>query len=292
MPYNRGLGGPIVPADELLALFSERPYVVAFLASFLVIATAERGWPRALFWLAGGAFVGWLMEFSSIRTGFPFGFYDYHEENFPDELWIGGVPFFASLSFAFLSYFGYSAACTFLSPLERRGRDVQRRSDPRVDGSLQALVLAAVITTWIDTVIDPVAHLGRYWFLGDLYAYDGGGLHLDVPLTNYGGWLFTSLAIVLLNQGFDALLRARSLPPRGFHLPLKPLWALGSLLGNLAFMLAVSAYLLTAGVPADEPVAGVFVSGLLLSGLFVAFAALMVSRGLSRPGPLPAEAPA
>ena len=117
--------------DALTAMLTERPYVLAFLAAFLVISSAERGMRRTLFWLASGTFLGWLMEFSSIRTGFPFGSYTYHEANFPDELWLGGVPFFASLSFAFLTYFGYSIARTFLSVLERRG-NWPRRSRRRI----------------------------------------------------------------------------------------------------------------------------------------------------------------
>jgi putative membrane protein len=264
-------------------MFTERPYVVAFLATFVVIAWAERGWPRMLCWLATGTFIGWLMEFSSVRTAFPFGDYTYREANFPDELWLGGVPLFASLSFAFLTYFGYSLACTFSSRLERRGVDVQRRPDAHIDGSLQVLLLAALITTWIDTVIDPVAHLGKYWFLGDLYVYRSQGFHFDVPLSNYGGWLLTSVCIVFVNQRADALLRWRGVPARGFHLPAMPLWALGTVLGNFAFMLSVTVYLLTADtVPPTEPIGQLLASGLALSGLFVAFASLMLWRGLER----------
>ena len=270
--------------EALTAMLADRPYVVAFLAAFLVISGSERGWQRTLFWLASGTFLGWLMEFSSVRTGFPFGSYAYHQESFPRELWIGGIPFFASLSFAFLTYFGYSAACTFLSPLERRGSDIQREADPRVDGSFRVLLLAALVTTWADTVIDPVAHLGEYWFLGDLYAYQGSGFHFDVPLSNYAGWLFTSLCIVFVNQRFDAWLHSRrAVSPQGFHLPLQPMWAVASILGNFAFMMGVTVYLLTSDrVPSTVPIGQVLASGLALSGLFLAFAALMIRRGLAR----------
>ena len=44
--------------DELIAMLTERPYVVAFLVSFIVIAWAERGWQRMLFWLVSGTFLG------------------------------------------------------------------------------------------------------------------------------------------------------------------------------------------------------------------------------------------
>jgi putative membrane protein len=271
-------------------MFSERPYVVAFLASFLVIAWAERGWRRTLFWLASGTFLGWLMEFSSIRTSFPFGDYSYHEDNFSNELWIGGIPLFASLSFAFLTYFGYSIACTLLSRLEWRGNDLQRVAGARIDGSIAVLLLAAVLTTWVDTVIDPVAHLGRYWFLGDLYAYSDGGVHFDVPLSNYAGWLFTSALIVFVNQRFDGWLSSRErTSERGFFLPFKPLWAIGSVLGNFAFMLGVTVYLIGADdVPSSVPVEGVLASGLALSCAFAVFAAFMIRRGLARPSLEPA----
>ncbi len=273
--------------DAFIAMFRERPYVVAFLASFLIIAWSERGWQRTLFWLASGTFLGWLVEFSSTHNGFPFGHYAYHDSNFPDELFIGGIPFFASLSFAFLTYFGYSAACAFLSPLERRGTDIQR-PDRRADSSIAVLALAALITTWADTVTDPVAHLGKYWFLGDLYRYHARGIHFDVPLTNYAGWIFASLCIVFVNQRFDAWLR----PPKAddFRLPLQPLWAIGSLLGNLAFINGVAVYLLATGRAPGHPVGAILASGLALSVVFAAFATLMVWRGLRRgANPVPAD---
>ena len=112
--------------EAAIAMVTDRPYVLAFLAAFLVVSGAERGWKRTLFWGVSGTFLGWLAEYSSIRNGFPFGDYSYHDELFPRELWLGGIPFFASISFAFLTYFGYSVACTFRSPLRWTGSDLQR----------------------------------------------------------------------------------------------------------------------------------------------------------------------
>jgi putative membrane protein len=282
--------------DEIVAMFTGRWYVLAFLASFLVIAWAERGWQRALLWLASGALLGWLMEFSSTRTAFPFGAYDYHDEAFADEFSIGGVPLFASLSFAFLTYFGYSLACAFLSRLDRHGLDIQRVPDVKIETSLAVLLLAAVLTTLADTIIDPVAHLGRYWLLGDLYSYDGQGIHFDVPLSNYAGWLFTSALVVFANQQFDLLLRARGRSPDGFYLPSKPLWALGTYLGDCVFMLAVTIYLWTsADLPSSVPINELFLSGLALTAVFIAVASAMIWRGLHRgqePAGQPAMAPA
>ncbi|MEX1252807.1 MAG: carotenoid biosynthesis protein [Dehalococcoidia bacterium] len=268
--------------EELTAMVTERPYVLAFLASFLVISGAERGWLRTAFWLASGTILGWLMEFSSTRNAFPFGMYDYHTEHFPDELFIGGVPLFASFSFAFLPYFAYSVACTLLSPLERRDGDIQREADPRIDNSLRVLALAALITTWVDLVIDPVALLGRHWFLGDLYSYEEDGFHFGVPLSNYAGWVLTALLVVFVNQRFDVWLRGRGVGPGGFYLPLKPLWAVGSVLGNFGFMLGITTYLIASDAAPDEPLGAVLLSGLALSALFVLFAGFMIRRGLAQ----------
>ena len=208
----------------------------------------------------------------------------FHHAPYSSSAGAGGVPFFASLSFAFLTYFGYSVARTLLSRLERRGSDIQLATTPRMDGALLVLVLAALITTWADTITDPVAHLGRYWFLGDLYTYEGQGIHFDVPLSNYAGWIFSSLLIVFVNQRFGDWLRARrATSDEGFYLPFKPLWAVGSLLGNFVFMIGVMLYLLASDeVPASASVGQMLASGLALSGLFVVFAAVMIRRGLTR----------
>ena len=225
------------------------------------------------------------MEFSSVRTGFPFGMYAYNAANFPTELWIGGVPLFASLSFAALSYFGYSAACTMLSPLRKRGWDVQRIDSPAVTGSLSVVVLASIMTTWMDVVIDPITHLGRYWRLGDLYRYDSPGTHFNVPLSNYGGWLLTIFCIVLANQALDrALRRADLVPPRGFSLPYRPFWAVFAQLGTFVYMLAMTLYLMGADrVPADTPLLRILVSGVFFTSLYVAFVVTMIRRGFARP---------
>lgn len=268
---------------ELAAMFTERWYVLAFLASFVVIAWAERGWVRMLVWLATGTFLGWLMEFSSIRNGFPFGDYSYHDELFPDELFIGGVPIFASLSFAFMTYFSYSVACTLLSRLERRGNDIVRVDDSKIMVSTRVLVLAAVITLWMDIVIDPVSLLGQYWFLGDLYHYQADGGHFGVPMSNYAGWLFTAALIVLLNQRLDVVLDVSGVPARGFHLPMKPFWALGTIVGNFLFIIGITIYLMgNSDVPSSEPIVAILLSGLLFAASFVAFAGAMIGWTATR----------
>ena len=273
-----------------VALFTERPYVVAFFTAFALLSWSERGGRRTFLWLGTGTALGWLSEFCSINTGFPFGYYLYHQANFPSELWIGPVPLFASLSFAFMSYFAFSAACRLLAPgddLAANGHEASLRL------AVGSTLLAAIIGTWMDTVIDPLSLLGQYWFLGDLYAYADNGVHFNVPLTNYAGWLFTSACIVLVNQLLDALLHARGVEARGFHLPYKPFWALCTVFGNFAFIIGVSVYLVAWGdVPSSEHAAQVLASGIAISALFAVFAAVMLRRALERTPPLaPAMTP-
>jgi putative membrane protein len=203
---------------------------------------------------------------------------------------MGGVPFFASLSFSFLTYFGFSVATTFLSPLRREGYDIQRDWNVAIATSIPVLILAALLTTWLDLVTDPVAHLGRYWFLGDLYAYHEQGFHFHVPLSNYAGWIFTSSCIVFVNQRFDRWLSVREkVPPTGLELPAKPLWALGSCLGNFAFMNGICLFLFFADdVPESAEAGSVLASGLILTALFVVFSVAMIRRGLRKGTPPPA----
>ncbi len=268
--------------DYVIAMFEQRPYVVALVLTFLIVAPAERGFLRAGIWLLTGTFVGWAVEASSIRTGFPFGIYVYHNAEFADELSFAGIPLFASLSFAALSYFGCSLAYTLLSPLKWNKFRVERFENLALLTSGKLLVVAAFIITWIDLVIDPITHLGKYWWLGQIYHYAPGGLHFDVPLTNYLGWLFTAFVIVAINQYTDRMLLKRQRQFKGaYNLPLLPLWGFFCHAGNYIFMFVVLMGLMNnPEVPTDTPLIPILISTLFFSGIFFGFCILMLRRGL------------
>jgi putative membrane protein len=270
----------------VLVLLRDHPPVVANLVTFALLATAERGFIRAGLWLLAGTFIGWSMEFSSTHNGFPFGTYSYHPTDYPDDVWLGSVPLFASLSFAALTYFGYSAALTLLSPLRVEGAQVRRLAVPGLPTSWRVLLLATVSITWMDLVMDPVTHLGRYWFLGDLYHYAPGGLHFGVPLSNYAGWLLTSFLIVLVNQTADGwMTRAGAPPSPAFELPFGPLWSIGCQAGTYVMMLVVTLYLMTSGdVPAGTPLGGILLSGLVFTGLYALFVGAALRRAIRQVG--------
>jgi hypothetical protein len=283
--------------DAALLMLVKRPAVVANLAVFVILALAERGAVRMWAWLVIGTAIGWFMEFSSTHTGFPFGHYQYHQQSFTGELSAGGVPLFASLSFAALTYFGHSAACTLLSPLRGAGPAVRRLESDRLATSWRVLLLSAVLITWMDVVIDPLTLLGRYWHIGDLYHYDPPGMHFGVPLSNYAGWLLTALLIVGANQRFDAWLRVRgNFPTPGYGLPFQPFWSIGAQAGTYLYMVCVSLSLLASGaLPAATPLGQILLSGMTCTAAYAAFVTLMLRRALRRPvtpKPLPVVASA
>jgi putative membrane protein len=260
-----------------------RPYVVAFFAAFVVLVWAERGPLRAVLWLVSGTLIGWLAEWCSVTTGVPFGWYVYHQEQFADEPWLGPVPLFASLSFAFMSYFAFSAARRLRVPWHGAGWRLETADPATIDGALRTALFAAAIGTWMDTVVDPLTLLGRHWFLGDLYHYEPPGRHFGVPLVNYAGWFVTIGTVALANQALDRLLARTGLTSaRGPRLPLEPFWGVGCCLGVFGFMLAINVGLILRGTaPPEAPLGAVLVSGLVSTGLFVCLVVAKIRRGLS-----------
>ena len=166
--------------DLLLGTFILRPYVFGFLVAFLLAGTVDLGWRRTLLF---GAWVGplaWLSEFSSTRTGIPFGLYHYTGTTRGQELFIADVPMMDSLSFTFLTY---AAFCLSRAVLRRQ----------RVSPATLALV-SGVLMMLLDVVIDPIAVRGDRWFLGRIFYYPDGGVYFGVPLSNFGGWMILGAA--------------------------------------------------------------------------------------------------
>jgi len=81
-----------------------RPYVVGFLAFFLVAAARDLGHARTLGFLLWGLLVALVSELSSTRVGVPFGVYHDTGATAGAEVFLSNVPFFSPLSFPFLAY--------------------------------------------------------------------------------------------------------------------------------------------------------------------------------------------
>jgi len=215
--------------DILIGTFSMRPYVFAFFAAFLLACVPHVGWRRTLAFTGVGYLIAFASEWLSINTGFPYGWYYYIDTTSSRELWVAGVPFFDSLSYVFLAYCSYTTALFILSPLRAWRWNVVTLETRSIRRSLSALILGAFLQTFLDIVIDPVALQGRRWFLGQIYGYREQGLHFGVPLSNYWGWLLTSLFLVGAFQLIDA--RRLADAPKGVcNLPFR------SLLGPVLYL--------------------------------------------------------
>src|SRR3989454_9437157 len=114
-----------------------RPYVFLFLATTLATSVWLMGPKRTVIFFLLTWATAFLCEFSSTRTGIPFGWYFYTGSTPNQELYLSNVPFMDSLSFSFLPFTGYCPAPVFLLParahrlsLEVRGKPPIRRSGP------------------------------------------------------------------------------------------------------------------------------------------------------------------
>jgi len=231
---------------EIIALFFKtilfRPYVFAFLAAFLFAAIMLIGWPRTWrFWLISWA-TAFLGEFSSTRTGIPFGWYHYNGSTVGQELYFSNIPFMASISFSFLLYAAYCVVLCLVLPIKPSPGPTHSilkplHLDMRARTSWFVLLLTAFLFAFIDMVIDPVALRGDRWFLGKIYDYPDPGFHFGVPFANYVGWAVVGLISLAIYFPLERRLPALSLPP---SITPRLLLGVGLYYGVLAFNLSVT----------------------------------------------------
>jgi uncharacterized membrane protein len=173
-----------------------RPYVFLFLAAFIFAGRLLMGWRRTGLFFLVSWLTAFLCEFSSTRTGFPFGFYYYTGSTVGEELYLSNVPFMDSLSFPFLLYASYCLALVFALPSAASPGRLRLTLDPVIRTSWPVLALTALFHTFIDVIIDPVALRGDRWFLGLIYGYPEPGLYFGIPLANFLGWAIVALIAV------------------------------------------------------------------------------------------------
>lgn len=173
-------------ATLLAGTFVLRPYVVGFLAFFLVAGTRDLGRARTLGFLLWGFLVALGAELLSTRVGVPFGLYHYTGQTTGVELFLSNVPLFSPLSFPFLAYASFCLARRALGPGGTGSRA----------GRLRLVALSGALMTLLDVVIDPVAVRGAHWFLGHIFFYPEAGLYFGVPVSNFAGWLLVGWATI------------------------------------------------------------------------------------------------
>jgi uncharacterized membrane protein len=167
-------------ANLLAGTIVLRPYVVGFLAFFLVAGTRDLGCARTLGFLLWGFLVALVAELSSTRVGVPFGLYHYTGATVGAELFVSNVPFFSPLSFPFLAYASCCLARRVLGPAWAGSRA----------GRLRMVALSGALMALLDVVIDPLAVRGGHWFLGHLFSYPEGGSTSGCrsPTSRAGSW--------------------------------------------------------------------------------------------------------
>ncbi len=219
-----------------------RPYVFLFLAAFLFAAIQLIGWPRTWrFWLISWA-TAFVCEFSSTRTGIPFGWYFYNGSTVGQELYFFDVPFMDSISFSFLLFASYCVALGMLLPLTSSPTHArvplrQLTFNLSARSSWGVYALTAFLFAFIDMVIDPVALRGDRWFLGKIYYYPDPGWHFGVPVANYIGWAVVGLISLAIYFPLDRRLPPLS-PPQ--LLTQRLLLGVGLYYGVLAFNLGMT----------------------------------------------------
>jgi hypothetical protein len=164
--------------DIALGTLALRPYVFVFLACYLVVSVRDVGWRSTLLFGGWVWLVAWLSEFSSTRTGVPFGLYAYTGATRGQELYVADAPFIDALSFTFLAY---AALCLARGVLGRGASPAA------------VTVLGGLFMMLLDVVIDPVAVRGDRWFLGPIFYYPNGGVYFGVPLSNFAGWMLVGM---------------------------------------------------------------------------------------------------
>lgn len=185
---------------RIIGTVVHRPYVFGFLAVYLAAAVSRLGWRRTTVFSVIAYLVAFSAEFSSTRTGVPFGLYHYIDTTRDRELWISNVPFWDSLSFTFLCYFGWRMGVLLYAPLSVGARRFQVVETRAIATSWRACLTGSLLMTWLDVVIDPLTVRGDRWFLGRMYYYPEGGVYFGVPLSNFLGWFVVGVTVIRLYQ--------------------------------------------------------------------------------------------
>lgn len=167
-----------------------RAIVALYLTTSTADAIEQRG-ARGAAVVAAAASVGMSAEWLGVRTGKPFGPYDYSGMLGPK---VRDVPVLAGAAWALLARPSRVAGHWATEPAgaatgaARRG-GVRRRA-ARVGAS------AAALTAW-DVFLDPRMVREGYW------RWPGGGRYEGIPATNYLGWLATGAVIFALAELID-----------------------------------------------------------------------------------------
>lgn len=169
------LGAGLATAQVAYGLDAPRPpwMTRAIVALYLTTSTADaieqRGARGAAVVAAAGS-IGFGAELLGVRTGKPFGPYDYSGQLGPK---VGDVPLMAAAAWALLA-----RPSRVAGELAAAGRGPAAR----------VAAAAGALTAW-DVFLDPRMVREGYW------RWPSGGRYEGIPATNYLGWFATGLVI-------------------------------------------------------------------------------------------------
>lgn len=207
-----------------------RPYVYVFLALSLALSFYQLGKRQTLIQTLVTYLIAFVSEWSSTRTGIPFGYYSYFDSSRSRELWIRNIPFWDSLSFVFLLYLSWNLAAVLRAPSLSKGYVEKSLSSPKT------CFLSGLLMLLLDVVIDPLTLRGEKWFLGRLYNYPSGGFYFGVTMTNFVGWWLVGFS--------TSWLQSRIMPPRIHRSSRNWAWGILSMYsGIFLFNLGITAWI-------------------------------------------------
>lgn len=171
------------PALSFLAF---NPYFVLFGVVVMrlplvagVAPLVDRKAAVALLALAGYAYG---IEYLGVTTGEPYGAFEYTIEL--------GPMLFDTIPVALPVFFFPLVLNSYLLCLLLLG--------DRAERFLVRLPVAVAAVVAMDLVLDPAAVAVQFW------AYDGGGVYYDVPVSNYQGWVLSAtLSVLAFDWGFS-----------------------------------------------------------------------------------------
>lgn len=157
--------------------------VVTFALASLSHAAATRGTATGLAVLLVAGGIGLAAEVCGVRTGFPFGEYEYARTLGPSVL---TVPIVVPLAWVMMAW-----PCLLLGRRLAPGRG-------RVNRAGAVLIAAWTLTSW-DLFLDPQMTAAGHWTFAD--PAPGLPGTTGVPLTNLAGWFAVSVLIMAVLHG-------------------------------------------------------------------------------------------
>jgi uncharacterized membrane protein len=211
--------------------------------AFVVFAVRHMGWRKTAIYAAVAIGVGVLAENGAVRYGLPYGYYRFNPSLRGDEIFVGDVPLMVSLSYTFMSYFAFAAARLLVGGPYRT-----RSSWPAME-----YAMAVMLAVWALWVIDPISRLGRHFFLGELFRYEGPGFWFGLPLRSQVGFALTSVVLVGV---LTWMMRDEKEEPVERLLDHPRLSALLTYVGQVLFMTVTAFWVGRQGVAQGDALAG------------------------------------